>query len=224
MVFHLSLSEIKFSQVSRIFPSILVDLNNAVVLTVHLSSDFMSSNHFNSAPITYVFNVTFIFNALFLVLLQGLRTYLSFRVVSFLLCGLPGRQSLLFGRYSPLFFVTFKMSILLAGIKWSVCISFIIIIIIITAWIIHTSIRWRSFTRVKLTVNRLWSSGLLSVFLPILPLQKSGWSLSFSFFPIPPFFFFNPSEDVESVHTTIGITVTIRLRSFFSSLVMSKYF
>ena len=52
-----------------------------------------------SAPITIDITVTFIFHG-FSVLKQGLGNYLSFHFLLILLCGLPGRQSPQFGRFS----------------------------------------------------------------------------------------------------------------------------
>ena len=85
MVLHSSLSDSKSPQVSRIFLSILVDLDNAVfwmVSTCPLISKFTSSviNPLEiemSAPITI--GITFTFNIIvFLALKQGLGTYLIF--------------------------------------------------------------------------------------------------------------------------------------------------
>ena len=66
----------------------------------------------------------------FLVLLQGQHIYLPFRFLLILLCGLQGRQSLQFDKFS--FFFRFSFSFLLftitrfgrlAEMRWFVCIS-----------------------------------------------------------------------------------------------------
>ena len=79
-----------------------------------------------SVPITIGITVTFMFNR-FLVMKQGLDIYLSFRFLLILLCGLPGRQSLLFGRFSFYNFSFLLLTITLLGrlseIMRSVCIS-----------------------------------------------------------------------------------------------------
>ena len=51
----------------------------------------------------------------FLVLWQGLDTYLSFRFLLFSLCGPPGRQSPPFGRFSLFFFFSFLLTITRSG-------------------------------------------------------------------------------------------------------------
>ena len=73
MVFHWSLSDNKFSRVSRTLPSILSDINNAVVWTVSIRPVISkSSSPCNNpmvtvlrAPITIGIIVTFMFHSLF---------------------------------------------------------------------------------------------------------------------------------------------------------------
>ena len=83
MVFHKSLSDIKFPQVSRTLLGILADLNNAVVLTVCTrpvisKSSNPSTNNLVTvprAPITIGIIVTFMFHSFFLSLAKS--RYLS---------------------------------------------------------------------------------------------------------------------------------------------------
>ena len=112
MVSNWSLSNSMFPQVSRTLLSILDDLNNAVVCMVstHPFISKSSSPYTNpfvivsSAPTTSGTTVTFVFHScFFLVLYQSLGTYPSFRFLLFSLCGLPERQSRLFGRLSVFF-------------------------------------------------------------------------------------------------------------------------
>ena len=91
MVFHFSLSDSKFPQISRTLLSIPANLNNAIICvasTCPLIS--ISSNLFTdpleiipSAPITMA---SLLSCAIFLVLWQGLGTYLYFLFLLFLLC------------------------------------------------------------------------------------------------------------------------------------------
>ena len=95
MIFYWSLSDSYSPQVSRNFLSILVNLNNAIVLMVFtyllifkpscLLIKFLGV--IPSTPITIGIIVTFLFYS-FLVLKLGLRTYLSFYFLLFLLCDL----------------------------------------------------------------------------------------------------------------------------------------
>ena len=104
IVFHLILSYNKSSQVIRTFLSILADLNNAVVWMVStrpLFSPFTNPlwivRSASISPLPSCFIVLFD-------LWQGLGNYLSFLFLLILLCGMPGQQSLLCGRFSFLFF------------------------------------------------------------------------------------------------------------------------
>ena len=107
MVFHRSLSDRKSSRISRTRHSILVDLSNAIVCIVSARSLISSSSTPHnkylrivpSAQIIIDITVTFIVHN-FLVLRQGPSTCLSFSFLLFSLCGSPGQQSPLFGRFS----------------------------------------------------------------------------------------------------------------------------
>ena len=129
MVSHWSLRDNKFSQVSRILLSILSDLNNTVVWMTSISPLIpKSSRAFTNLPIRsgliqvhqlqLVSLPTF---SPFLVLWKILDIYLYFCFLLILFCGLPGRPSLLFGRFS--FLLTITRSGRLAGIRISICIS-----------------------------------------------------------------------------------------------------
>ena len=71
-----------------------------------------------SAPITIGITITII---AFFVLWQGPNTWLSFRFLWFSFCSPLGRHSSLFSRF--FFLLALTKSSLLAGIRWSVCIS-----------------------------------------------------------------------------------------------------
>ena len=100
MVFHWSLSDSKSPQVSRTRLSILADVNNAVVCIVSTRPLLSKSSSpcinpsvtVPSAPITVSITVTFMFYS-FLVVLQGLGTYLSFRFPSVLPYDHPESQT-----------------------------------------------------------------------------------------------------------------------------------
>ena len=100
-----SLRDSKSSQISRTLLSILADLNDAVVWVVSTCALISkSSSPFTnrlgivpSATTTIGITVTFMFHSSF--------SSLGFRYLLFLLCGLPGRQSTLFGSFS--FFVDY---------------------------------------------------------------------------------------------------------------------
>ena len=141
--FHWSLSDSKSLQVSNTFLSIQADLNNLVGL--HRFSRF--SGIVPSATITMGITVTFMFHffSFFLILSQGLDIYLSFHLLLILLCGMPGRQSPIFIRF-----------------------SFLFIIIIYSFRVFHISVSWWFFTGVWVTASLLKSPGLLSVFWPFL--------------------------------------------------------
>ena len=114
MVSQWSLSDSKSPQLSRTLLNILADLNNAVIWMVSTCSRLSKSSSPFTNPLGIVLNaptiisisVTFMFH-IFLVLFQGLGTYLSFRFLLFSLHGLPGRQSLLFSRFFFFFFFSF---------------------------------------------------------------------------------------------------------------------
>ena len=107
MVFHWSLSDNKSSQVFRTLLSILADFNNAAVWMVSprplISSS--SSSCINSllivpsAPITIGITGAFMFYSFFSSFARSWY-YLSFRFLSVLPCGQPGRQSLQFGMFT----------------------------------------------------------------------------------------------------------------------------
>ena len=69
----------------------------------------------------------------FLVLLYGLYIYLSFRFLLILLCGLQGRQSWLFGRFS--FLLAIAWSGCLAEIRWPE--KFVRLIFQYGFWVVH---------------------------------------------------------------------------------------
>ena len=91
MVFHGSLRDSKSPQVSRTLLSILAHLNNGIVWMVSTSLLISKSSYFftktlrigPSVPITN--NITFMFHRFFLVLWEGLSTYLSFILFKFYL-------------------------------------------------------------------------------------------------------------------------------------------
>ena len=131
MVFHWNLSNWKSSQVSRTLLSILVDLNNDVVLMISTWSLIPESSSVFTNPLVTVLNapitigifVTFMFHSFFfLVYKQSLGVNHSFYFLSILFCRLLWRQSPLFGRFSFLL-LTITRPDRLAEIKWSVWIS-----------------------------------------------------------------------------------------------------
>ena len=107
---HGSLGDRKFLQVSRTLLGILGDIINALVWMVStFPLNSMSSSPLtnplgivSSALITIGITVTFTFHS-FLVILQGLYTYLFVRFLLVLLCGLSGPQSPLFVLFSFIF-------------------------------------------------------------------------------------------------------------------------
>ena len=112
MVLHLGMSNSKSPQVSRILPSILADLNNAVVWMVCTRPLISKSSSLcinplvtvPSVPVTIGITVTFMFHN-FSVLNRGLGTYLFF--LSVLPSGQPKRQSPQISRFPPLFLFLF---------------------------------------------------------------------------------------------------------------------
>ena len=118
MVFHWSLSDSKYPQVSRIFLGIHANLNNTVVGIVStclliLKSSCPCTNPVvtvSSAPITIGFTVTFMFHIFFSSL-----AYLTFCFLSVLSCG-----QLELVKSTILFFVTIMWSSRLAEIRWSI--------------------------------------------------------------------------------------------------------
>ena len=102
-----SLSDCQSLRFSRTLLSFQADLNSAVVWMV--STCVLISNSSSpftdplvtipSRSITIGIIVTFVFHSFF-TSLAGPGTYLSFRLPSILLCGLPGRQSPQFGKFS----------------------------------------------------------------------------------------------------------------------------
>ena len=122
-------SDSKSSQVSRTLLNILNDLNDAVVCIVSTRVIIFKSSSscidplltVPRAPIKTAFTVTFMFDR-FLIPYQGLRTYLSFSVLSILICNQPGQQSLqLYNFY--FFLLIIKGSGRLVEIRWSHCMS-----------------------------------------------------------------------------------------------------
>ena len=133
IVFRWSLNESNSSLVSKTLLSILADLNNVVIWIVS-TRPFISKCSGPStnplvtvpkAPFTISISVTFMVNVFFSVPTQGLGSFLSFRFLSILLAGHPGRQSQQIGKLFFFFFclLTIIRSRRLAKIKWSVCIS-----------------------------------------------------------------------------------------------------
>ena len=128
MVFHWSLSDSKFPQVSRTFLSILAVLNVVVCMVSTRPPTSESSSPFNNplvtvskAPITIGIIVTFMFHRFFFSLARS-RYYPSFHILSVLFCGQPEQQSRQFCKFSFLLFIIIRSS-LLAEIKRSVCMS-----------------------------------------------------------------------------------------------------
>ena len=128
MVFHCSLSDNRFPQVSRILLSILVYLNNTVVWMVsarHPISNssnplFKSKKTVPSAPLTIGITVTFMFHSFFSSLARSKYMYLFlFCFLWFSHCDPQGRQSPPFGSFSLLII---SWSSLLASIRWSISI------------------------------------------------------------------------------------------------------
>ena len=113
MIFHWSLSNNQSPQVSGTLLSILVDLNNVVVWMVSTCPFISKSSGPITKPLITVLSVHLEFvspllscSIFFSVLWQGLGTYCSYRFPSVLLCGLPERQSPVFGRFSFLLTIT----------------------------------------------------------------------------------------------------------------------
>ena len=136
MVFHWRPSDSKCPQVCRTLLSILVDLKNGVVWMVSTRPLISKSSCPYTNPLMTVLSTSITISItslscsiVFSVLLQDLGTYLPFRFLTILFCGLPGRQSLLFGRFSFLFFfhffflLTITRSGRLVEMTWFVCIS-----------------------------------------------------------------------------------------------------
>ena len=105
-----SLSDSKSPQVSRTLLNLLADLHNAVVCMISTSLIFKSSSLFTnplgivqSAQTRSCITVTLMFHSFF-VLWQGLSTCLSFRLLWFSHCSLPGRQDPLFGWFTFFFY------------------------------------------------------------------------------------------------------------------------
>ena len=139
MAFHLSLSDSKSPQISWTLLSILAVLNNAVVWMVSTrSATSKFSSSFNDslvtvpkAPITIAIIVTCMFHSFFQFPSKG--TYLSFHFLSILFCGQPRQQSPQFCKFS--FFVVNDYKVWSSG-------QIIIIIIIYSFKVLHTSISW----------------------------------------------------------------------------------
>ena len=136
MVFHWSLSDSKSPQVSRIFLSILVVLNNVVVCMVSTRPPTSkSSSPFSNllittpkAPITIGTIVTFVFQSFFNSLARS--RYLSFFSLSFsyiLWSAGTAKSTILHIPFFFFFFFLFLLIIIRSGllveIRWSVCMS-----------------------------------------------------------------------------------------------------
>ena len=113
-------------EVSRTLLSILANLNNVNVVSAHLpisnsSSPFIKTLRIvMSTPITIGINIAFMFHSFF-VLWQSQSTCLFFHFLWFSLSG-PQDGKVHYSTGS-LFFLTITRCDLLAGIRWSVCIS-----------------------------------------------------------------------------------------------------
>ena len=168
MVFHKSLSVCKSPQVSKSLFNILADLSNAVVWMVStrslISMPIIPFSKplmiFPSGSITSGITVTLIFHSFFLVLKQGLCTYLCFT------------PSLSFLPVSPWPGVIVGLYI-------------IITIIIYSFRVIHHSISRWFFTGVWETAN-LKSPGFFSVFWPSSIMLSFGLSPLVRQLPSPP--------------------------------------
>ena len=108
IVFHWSVCDSKFPQVSRTLLSILVDRNNALVWMVSTCPlIFKSCSHFTNilrivprAPITINITVTFMFHRFFSFSSKVLELISLFAFFEFYSVGLSRLQSPLFGRFS----------------------------------------------------------------------------------------------------------------------------
>ena len=212
MVFHWILSDSKSPQVFRSRLRIMAVLSNAVIWIVATRlTTSKSSRPFNiplvivpKAPITIGTIVTFMFHSFFNSLARS--RYLSFFAHSFrfILWSVRTAKSTIL---QILFFLLIIIrSGLLAGIRWSVCMlkshrslcmSFIIIIIIIIIYslrVFHNSVSWWSFCEIFHTSFWVWererererslfrAPGLFTVFWLILAMFLSGWSRFFHWF------------------------------------------
>ena len=129
MVFHWSLSNSKFPQVSRILLSILAVLNNVVVWMVSTRPLISkSSSPFNypvvtvlKAPITIGIIVTFMFHCFFQ--FRSKVQVLILLVTFFQFYSMISQDNKVHSFTSPLFLLIIIRSGLLAEIRWSVCIS-----------------------------------------------------------------------------------------------------
>ena len=163
----LSPSDSKSPQVSRTLFSILADFNNAVVWMVSTNPLISKSSSPFAKPFVIVPSVpitsgiTFMSHS-FLVLWQGLCTFLSFCFLLFSLYGLPGRQSQLFSRFS--FFGWLSLSLVIwprlddlfvfqnprefyafHSPGWILVCAYILLLLILIR-VFHISVNWWSFT------------------------------------------------------------------------------
>ena len=124
MVFHWSLSDRKFLQVSRTLLDILVDLKNSWMVSIcpliSKSSDICTYPLMtaSNAPLIISITITFMFHSFFSFFYVLISLSLSFSFT----CGLPEWQSSLFSRIS-FFLSTINRTCPLAGICLSVCIQ-----------------------------------------------------------------------------------------------------
>ena len=122
MVFHWGLRDSKSPQVSMILLGILGDLNDTVIWMVSTCTLISKSscpfiNHLGDCIERtknnwYHRHRHLHVSLFFLVLLQGLGTYLSLRFFSILLGDLPGRQSPLFSRFYFLCWLSLDLAVL----------------------------------------------------------------------------------------------------------------
>ena len=172
MVFHWSLSDSKFPQVSRTPHSILVDLNNVVVRTVSNRPVISKSSSpctnplvtVLRAPITIGIIATFMFHSFFNSLARSRYLSLPFAFFKFYSLNLSARRAKSTILQVLYFLLIIIRSDHLVEIRWSVCISKSQR----SLCVFHTNVSWWSFTGVWVTASQLRSPGPFSVFLPIL--------------------------------------------------------
>ena len=125
-----------------------------------------------------------------------------------------------------LFLLIIIRSGLLAGIRWSACMSKshrnLCVIFLDRCWVVHIPfvgvVKFKFSFRVFhtiVTASHLQSPGLFSVFQPISAMLLFRWSPLILLFASPPVLFTTPLVTVSRAPITIGITVTYVFDSFF---------